>query len=399
MLRYDSRYNAAIQSYKQFVNFVDDTEAPIIGILTQGTTDMQYYDNHTMIAASYIRYIEAAGGRVVAVPYNLNKTEFERIYQNLNGLLIPGGRMKLIFPINSTLNTSDPQYKMSNFAKAAKFFVDRAVEDFSRGKYFPIFGICLGQEAIALALNQDLKKTIIPLNLTNVTYQGHAGEIKKDIRMEYQSRLFKSFTESELKAFQSKSNFHYHHKMGIPYKTFEESEILKKLMVPLTTLTDNSGNEYITSYELYNYPLFGVQFHPEKTSFEWEIKTDRSIDTVSITHKLGVNFVNECRKNNHKIVDPDLVNNLTVYRHVLMGPKHNYSQLFYFSKEQVMEILRFNRSNVPEQLNITQTPLIEGVPGQNISQLPASGQMPESRLAPSQVLLGLEKEIISQVPM
>lgn len=45
-----------------------------------------------------------------------------------------------------------------------------------------------------------------------------------------------------------------------------DSEELKKYIIPLTTMEDNSGDEYITSFEMYNYPIFGVQFHPEKSS-------------------------------------------------------------------------------------------------------------------------------------
>jgi hypothetical protein len=181
MFRPNSHFTTAIQLHEQFPIIINRNEAPIIGILTQGTTDMAYYDNHTMIAASYIRYIESSGGRVVAIPYNLDNSEFERIYQNINGLLIPGGRMKLIFPRNKT-EDDDSEFKWSVFAKAAKYFVDRAVEDFENGIYFPILGICLGQEAIALALHQDLANTLTMLNLTNVTYVGAAGPVFQDVR-------------------------------------------------------------------------------------------------------------------------------------------------------------------------------------------------------------------------
>lgn len=180
-LRTNAQFSAAQHLYEQFPNLVGNTEAPVIGILTQGTTDMAYYDNYTMIAGSYVKYIEAAGGRVVAIPYNLNHTEFERIYQNLNGLLITGGRMKLIFPRNKT-EDNDSEFKWSNFAKSTKYFIDRAMEDYEKGIYFPILGICLGQEAIALALYKDLKNTLTTFNFTSSYYLQSAGMISKDVR-------------------------------------------------------------------------------------------------------------------------------------------------------------------------------------------------------------------------
>lgn len=79
-------------------------------------------------------------------------------------------------------------------------------------------------------------------------------------------------------------------------------------------------------------------------SSEWNITTDRSVEALSITHKIGANFVAECRKNSHTVIDPCLVRNLTVYNHVVMGPKHNYDQLFYFSKEKIVDILNYDNT-------------------------------------------------------
>lgn len=179
--RTNTQLSTAIQIPQQFPNLINNNEAPVIGILTQGTTDMIYYDNYTMIAGSYVKYIESVGGRVIAIPYNLNATDFERIYQNINGLLITGGRMKLIFPRNKT-EDDDSEFKWSIFAKSAKYFIDRAMEDYEKGIYFPILGICLGQEAIALALHKNLEDTLTVLNLKKNTYLQSAGAILTDVR-------------------------------------------------------------------------------------------------------------------------------------------------------------------------------------------------------------------------
>jgi len=337
MLRADLRAATAMQLHKQFMNVIPDNQAPIIGIITQGTTDMAYYDDYTMIAASYIKYVEAAGGKVVAVPYNADEEALARIYENINGLLVPGGRMKLVLPSRDTKDTESPKMQMSMIARAVKYFVNRSVKDFNeKGVYFPIFGICLGQEAIALALNEDVLQTMTLLDLEENTYVHGAGAFSKEaMKNVKQSRIFESFTDAEIKAFEQKARFYYHHKYGITEKTYKNSEVLSKFMMPLTMLEDKSKNKYITSYEVSNYPLFGVQFHPEKTSFEWHITTDRSDYAVSATRKLGANFVKECRKNSHVVTDKALIKSLGVYNYMIMGPKNGYSQLFYFSKDKV----------------------------------------------------------------
>lgn len=337
MLRADLRAATAMQLHKKFMKVIPEDEAPIIGIITQGTTDMAYYDDYTMIAASYIKYVEAAGGKAVLVPYNADEEALGRIYENINGLLVPGGRMKLVLPSRDTKDTPNPKMQMSMIARAVKYFVNRSVKDFNEGKgYFPIFGICLGQEAIALALNEDVLQTMTKLDLEENTYVHGAGPFSKEsMKRVKDSRLFASFTNEEIKAFEEKARFYYHHKYGITEQTYKDSRILSQFMQPLTMLQDKSNNKYITSYEVSNYPLFGVQFHPEKTSFEWHITTDRSHEAVSATRKLGVNFVNECRKNNHAVADKALIKSLGVYNYMIMGPKNGYSQLFYFSKDKV----------------------------------------------------------------
>lgn len=43
------------------------------------------------IAASYVKWIELAGGRVVPIPYNGTTDEMDTIFSRINGLLLPGG--------------------------------------------------------------------------------------------------------------------------------------------------------------------------------------------------------------------------------------------------------------------------------------------------------------------
>ena len=43
------------------------------------------------IAASYVKWIESAGGRVVPIPYNGTNEEMDKIFEHINGLLLPGG--------------------------------------------------------------------------------------------------------------------------------------------------------------------------------------------------------------------------------------------------------------------------------------------------------------------
>ena len=80
------------------VETVDDADLnhrPIIGILTQelGPILQKWYgDKYTSyIGSAYIKYIEAAGARVVPVLINQPMEYYEIIFNSINGLLFPGG--------------------------------------------------------------------------------------------------------------------------------------------------------------------------------------------------------------------------------------------------------------------------------------------------------------------
>ena len=84
---------------KELKELQELNERPIIGILSQELSDTLeewYGDNYTSyIGAAYIKYVEAAGARVVPVLINQPDEYYEIIFNSTNGLLIPGGAVSL----------------------------------------------------------------------------------------------------------------------------------------------------------------------------------------------------------------------------------------------------------------------------------------------------------------
>ena len=70
---------------------------PIIGILAQEC--QPYFHealcNTSYIAASYVKYVESGGARVVPVFINQPEEYYRTIFHSTNGLLIPGGDVSL----------------------------------------------------------------------------------------------------------------------------------------------------------------------------------------------------------------------------------------------------------------------------------------------------------------
>ena len=71
-------------------------ERPIIGILSQdlSSEDRASLDNSTYtsyISASYVKFVESGGARVVPILINQPDDYYQMIFRSTNGLLIPGG--------------------------------------------------------------------------------------------------------------------------------------------------------------------------------------------------------------------------------------------------------------------------------------------------------------------
>ena len=70
---------------------------PIIGILAQELPNslQESYNETSYIGAAYVKYIEAAGARVVPILINQGDEYYELMFNSTNGLLIPGGAVSL----------------------------------------------------------------------------------------------------------------------------------------------------------------------------------------------------------------------------------------------------------------------------------------------------------------
>ncbi|XP_030205154.1 gamma-glutamyl hydrolase [Gadus morhua] len=276
-------------------SLVERNDAPIIGILTQETSRLP--PNMTSyLAASYVKYVESAGGRVVPITIYQSLEHYTSLFNSLNGVIFPGGASNLI---------------TSGYARSAKIFYQLALEANTRGDYFPIWGTCLGFEELTYLTSGRLL-----LSLTNTRGIPLPMVFTNDPR---QSRMFGGFPPDLLDDMAAEPISAHVHKWSVTSDVFENSTELNMFYRVLSVNSDET-TEFVSTMEAYNYPIYGTLWHPEKNAFEWTRDyIPHSPAAIKTTFFMADFFVNEARKNFHKFNNKTEEDSRLIY---------NYSPLY-----------------------------------------------------------------------
>ncbi|KAI9546066.1 hypothetical protein NQZ68_030652 [Dissostichus eleginoides] len=284
---------------------------PIIGVLAQeNVPGDQYAHGFSYIAASYVKFLEGAGARVVPVRINRTEEEYAHIFNAINGLLLPGG---------------DVDIQTSQYSRAAKIFYDLALKANDAGDYFPIWGTCQGfQQLSVLTANKNLltitdtKAVALPLTLTPAAQS---------------SRLFRSFPKDLLQSLAVENITGNFHKWSLSLLNYSRNAKLKRFYKVLSTNNDGK-KEFISTMEAHRYPFYAVQWHPEKTPFEWVDKPGmtHSPTAIRVSFYTSSFFISEAMKNQHHF--PSLVEEeralIYNFSPVFRGMNSIFIQNYYF---------------------------------------------------------------------
>jgi len=305
-------------------DFVNDR--PVIAILAQRDYEQP---EQLYIAASYVKWLEAAGARAIALREDANDTTVDSIFNQVNGLLLPGGSDTVI-------------------SNATRRIWDLALKANEEGDKFPVWGTCLGFEFMVSLASDSGENTLSP------NYD--AENISLPLFFTHEVMTSDMFSEQEIRHIASSQNvtMNNHHR-GISPDTFLSDTKLASMFKIISTNVDRNGLPFVSSIEAQNtelYPFYGVQWHPEKNNFEFSTVPGTDVPYEDINHsdaavrvsfEMARVFVSEARKNEHVYKDVDVFPSVWTYK---MELGLQFEQRFVITRKSK---LRETKTNAQKQ--------------------------------------------------
>lgn len=292
---------------------------PIIGLFTQPSSDSNSDcgGKCLYVAASYVKYLESAGARVVPVSYYASNSEIDDLFSKVNGFFFPGGS--------------------SSFTNAAQRVYDNTVAANAAGDFMPLWGTCMGFQWLLICQSRD-QNILDPKS-------GQMDSYNYSIPLDFTSaappsRMFSNAPDRIIDILANENVTMNNHHYGIWTDHFESTSSLSSFFNVLSTNKDRNGDEFVSTMEAFKYPIYGSQWHPEKNSFEWA-KTTAGIPAEAINHspeavviaQYTANFfVQEARKSTHSFPSPEEEDAALIYNYkpTKTASGGSFMQKYYF---------------------------------------------------------------------
>lgn len=204
---------------------------------------------------------------------------------SLNGILMPGGS-------NSVTH--------SDFAQAADYLIEAAVQANTNGTHFPLWGTCLSFQKLISHFTGNNVAWMSFCDIENV-----ALNLDIDSKQLSQYKLFSWAAESGriveiLNRSPVTANYH---KWCLNVTEFENNKNISDNFRKVSTNTFG-GHHFVSTVEHKNYPFFGSAWHPEKNQFEFVVNAHKgnlshSLEAVQVGQFFANFIVNEARKNSN----------------------------------------------------------------------------------------------------
>ncbi len=142
------------------------TDRPTIGVLSMNNNDKRLFENvdntddTSYVAASYVKLVEGAGARAVALMADMPDKDLYEVLHSINGVILSGG---------------DGELANSDYEKVSRIVYEYSMQKYDKeGEIWPVLGICRGSQILPVftaardfLVHTFSKNYSIPLELTD----------------------------------------------------------------------------------------------------------------------------------------------------------------------------------------------------------------------------------------
>ena len=269
----------------------EPSNAPIIGVLAVpvglfcDTLDYEASGATSCFHSLYVKWLEAAGARVVPLPFDLPRGELDQLLGSVNGALITGGETDL-----SNLN--------SPYMLAASHLYQHALAVHANGETWPLWGTCMGMQVLSVLGAAD------PSVLLRHAYDSEGLQLPLSLTpaAATSTLLCKDCLPGDSLYTLSKLNstVNLHHD-GVPPSAFAAGSTLGRAFHILSTNVDAKGKPFVSTIEAVGgAKIFGVQWHPERPQFDYTSRFSRSPAIINTMFAVAAKFVDFARCNHRR---------------------------------------------------------------------------------------------------
>ena len=255
-----------------------------------------------------MQWLESGGAQVAVIPYDAAALELDALLRSVDGVLFTGGGLSL------GLNTTYDRTAMRIFEHVQTANAGRPPSD----PAIALWGTCMGFQLLnVLAARSrsvltsgvfDSEGLNLPLQLTDA---GRASRFYSGMPPPVRA----IFTEQNVTV-----NLHHD---GVTPDTIARTPALSQFYTVVSTNRDRKGQAFASTIEAKRFPIYGVQWHPERPQFEWT--TDRRIAhsaaAVEANSWTARFFVEQARHSPNAFANATAEHDALIYTHKLISPR------------------------------------------------------------------------------
>ena len=258
--------------------------------------DFEAFKTLCRIPSTYIKFLELKNIKFIPIFFhNTSKKIYLEQMDYLDGIIMTGGTIKVKYTkkgqlddytyISENKDFTYPYLTMTNeILKKAKAFNDS-------GRVFVVYGVC--HSFYSIIMSESDRDFYQPKISNNVFLR----EIFFDFVGNYnQGSKLKAFLgEENIRKFATGKNAFFFHNYGVPLGEFVVTEKLINNYFPVAIFKMDEKKKpyrFIAAIEHKKYPIFALQFHPEKILFETSptMKITQTDENVALS-KLFADFI------------------------------------------------------------------------------------------------------------